>query len=234
MGADDHQVPRTACQRVDFSPTHARTASRPPGSIRAATLRDRSRGQGRARFRSASSSVPWSRASRRQIAQYCAVRARAWACRRAPMRCSRALMAEGIGQGDEVITSPFSFFATAGAIHRVGAKPVFVDIEPDDLQHRSGADRGGDHAAHARDHARASVRADGGHGPDHGRSRGSRELIVIEDAAQAIGAEYDGRRAGSIGDYGCSELLPVEEPGRRRRRRHDGVPGRRARRTRCA
>jgi dTDP-4-amino-4,6-dideoxygalactose transaminase len=122
------------------------------------------------------------------------------------------LMAEGIGQGDEVITSPYSFFATAGAIHRAGAKPVFVEIDADTFN----IDPAGIEAA-ITPRTRAII-------PVHlfGQMADMdpimeiakrRDLIVIEDAAQAIGAEYEGRRAGSIGDYGCLSFFPSKNLG---------------------
>jgi dTDP-4-amino-4,6-dideoxygalactose transaminase len=122
------------------------------------------------------------------------------------------LMAEGIGQGDEVITSPFSFFATAGAIHRVGAKPVFVDIDADTFN----IDPARIEAA-ITPRTRAII-------PVHLFGQMAemdpimevakrKDLIVIEDAAQAIGAEYKGRRAGAIGDYGCLSFFPSKNLG---------------------
>jgi dTDP-4-amino-4,6-dideoxygalactose transaminase len=122
------------------------------------------------------------------------------------------LMAEGIGQGDEVITSPFSFFATAGAIHRVGARPVLVEIEAntwniDPCQMED--------AITARTRAIIPVHLFGQMAdmdPIMMIARRHR-LLVIEDAAQAIGAEYDGRRAGSIGDYGCLSFFPSKNLG---------------------
>ena len=123
------------------------------------------------------------------------------------------LMAEGIGPGDEVITTPYTFFATAGSIARVGAKPVFVDIDPASYNLDRGADRVEDNRPYPRHHSRAPLRPDGRHGcRDAGRSASTR-LVVIEDAAQAIGAEYKGRRAGSIGHYGCFSFFPSKNLG---------------------
>ena len=77
-----------------------------------------------------------------------------------------ALLAAGVGAGDEVITVPFTFVATVAAIVYAGATPVFVDIDPETYTMEPGADRGGDHAADQGDHAGAPLRAAGRHGPD--------------------------------------------------------------------
>jgi dTDP-4-amino-4,6-dideoxygalactose transaminase len=122
------------------------------------------------------------------------------------------LMAEGIGAGDEVITTPFSFFATAGVVQRVGATPVFVDIEPDTFNldpTRLEA------AITSRTRAVIPVHlfgqmADMGAILAITRRHG---LLVIEDAAQAIGAEEVGKRAGSLGDYGCLSFFPSKNLG---------------------
>ena len=118
-----------------------------------------------------------------------------------------ALMAEGIGAGDEVITTPYTFFATAGAIARVGAKPVFVDIEPSSYTIDAGKIEA---AVTAKTKAIIPVHLYGqaaNMGPIMEVAK-KHNLIVIEDAAQAIGAEYLGKRAGSMGDYGCLSFYP--------------------------
>jgi len=122
------------------------------------------------------------------------------------------LMAEGIGPGDEVVTSPFSFFATAGVVHRVGATPVLVDIEPDTFNldpTRLEA------ALTPRTRAIMPVHLFGQMAdmdPIVALAR-RHQLLLIEDAAQAIGAEDRGRRAGSLGDYGCLSFFPSKNLG---------------------
>lgn len=122
------------------------------------------------------------------------------------------LMAEGIGPGDEVVTSPFSFFATAGVVHRAGATPVFVDIDPDTFNldpTRLEA------ALTPRTRAIIPVHLFGQMAQMDAILAIARrhELLVIEDAAQAIGAEDHGRRAGSLGDYGCLSFFPSKNLG---------------------
>ena len=123
-----------------------------------------------------------------------------------------ALMVENIGAGDEVITTPFTFFATAGAIARTGAKPVFVDIDEDTYNINPELIE-----AAVTEKTRAII-------PVHlfgqccdmdkiNAIAKKHNLIVIEDAAQSIGAEYKGRRAGSIGDYGCFSFFPSKNLG---------------------
>ena len=123
-----------------------------------------------------------------------------------------ALMALDIGEGDEVITTPFSFFATASSICRTGAKPVFVDIEPSS---------GNLDAAQVEKAITKRTRAIL---PVHlfgqcadmeplWRIAVRNGLAVIEDACQAIGAEYRGRRAGVLGTIGCFSFFPTKNLG---------------------
>lgn len=123
-----------------------------------------------------------------------------------------ALLAEGIGPGDEVITTPYTFFATVGSIARLGAKPVFVDICPKtyNLSIPQIASR-----INAKTKAIIPVHLYGQCADmDPIRDIAKRHnLVVIEDAAQAIGAEYKGRRAGSMGDYGCFSFFPSKNLG---------------------
>lgn len=122
------------------------------------------------------------------------------------------LMAEGIGPGDEVITTPYTFFATAGAIARVGAKPVFVDVDPATYNLDVSQI-----AAKVTARTRAIIPVHlYGQMADMGATMRVAEkhgLVVIEDAAQAIGAEFKGRRAGSMGHYGCFSFFPSKNLG---------------------
>ena len=130
-----------------------------------------------------------------------------------------SLMAMGIGYQDTVITTPYTFFATAGSIARTGARPIFVDIDPDtynispeclesaiDSMSRTELER-----------LKAVI-------PVHlyGQCADMApileicekyKLAVIEDADQAIGAEYRGQRAGSMGDFGCFSFFPSKNLG---------------------
>ena len=123
-----------------------------------------------------------------------------------------ALMALDLRPGDEVITSPFTFFATASAITRLGATPVFVDIGPDDFLIDADAVRA---AITRRTRALLPVHLYGqcvAPEPFEEIAR-KHDLPVVEDAAQAIGAMRDGRRAGSFGSFGCFSFYPTKNLG---------------------
>lgn len=123
-----------------------------------------------------------------------------------------SLMAIGIKPGDEVITTPYSFFATAGAIVRLGARPVFVDIDLDTLNMDSGRLEA---AVTARTRAILPVHLAGQMADMDSIMEVARRhnLYVIEDACQALGAEYHARRAGSIGHLGCFSFFPSKNLG---------------------
>jgi len=123
-----------------------------------------------------------------------------------------ALMAYGIGPGDEVITTPFTFVATAGSIARLCARPVFVDIEPAtynlDPQKLEAA-------ITPRTRAILPVHLFGlpAEMDSITAIAGRYALPVIEDAAQSIGAQYRNRPAGSIGHAGCFSFFPSKNLG---------------------
>ncbi|HEV7606113.1 MAG TPA: DegT/DnrJ/EryC1/StrS family aminotransferase [Steroidobacteraceae bacterium] len=140
-----------------------------------------------------------------------------------------ALMALDLGIGDEVITSPYTFFATAGTIARAGARPLFVDIEPATFNISPAAiehfiatqceTRGGELVNRVTGGRVRSIMPVHLYGQmaDLTRIRAIAErhqLSIIEDAAQAIGAEDEqGRRACSIGDIGCLSFFPTKNLG---------------------
>jgi len=125
-----------------------------------------------------------------------------------------ALMALDVGPGDEVLTSPYTFFATAGAISRVGATPVFADIEEDtfNVDARQLADV---LESHPKVRAIIPVHLFGGCADMDPivKLAAERGISIIEDAAQAIGAEHRGRRAGSIGRIGAFSFFPSKNLG---------------------
>jgi len=147
----------------------------------------------------------------REIAEYCQVKY-AIGCASGSDALLLALMALGVGEGDEVITTAYSFFATASAITRLGARPIFVDIAYDDfnlnieLLERAITPR-----------TKAIL-------PVHLYGQCSRmdviqeiaakhNLPIVEDAAQAIGSDFQGRRAGTMGIIGCFSFFPSKNLG---------------------
>ncbi len=148
-----------------------------------------------------------------EIAAYCAV-PYAYGCASGSDALFLALLAGGVGHGDRVATTPFTFFATAGAIVRAGAIPVFVDIDPVTFNIDP---------AHLAETVKRTpgikavipVHLFGGAADMDPIMQTAAEhgLTVIEDGAQAIGAEYKGRRLMSIGDVGCISFFPSKNLG---------------------
>jgi dTDP-4-amino-4,6-dideoxygalactose transaminase len=123
-----------------------------------------------------------------------------------------SMMALGIGHGDEVITVPFTFFATAGSISEAGAKPVFADVRPESFNMDP-----------EKIEAKITPRTKAimpvhlfGQCADMDAINAiakRRKLAVIEDACQAIGASRNGVRAGALGDTGCFSFFPTKNLG---------------------
>src|SRR5438046_8712583 len=146
-----------------------------------------------------------------EIAQYCGT-AHGVGCASGTDALLLALHALEIGPGDEVILPPFTFFATAGAVCRTGARPVFVDIDPvtynlDPLQVES--------KITARTRAIMPVHLYGQCADMEPlwRIAERHSLPLIEDAAQALGAEYQGKRAGNLGAIACFSFYPSKNLG---------------------
>jgi len=147
------------------------------------------------------------------IAPYCSV-PHAIGCASGSDALTLALMAYDIGPGDKVLTVPFTFFATAGAIAQLGANPVFADVEPGTFNiDVPQAIR----ALDSTDRIRAilPVHLYGGCADMDPLCAAARErnIPVIEDAAQSIGSEYRGRRAGSLAQIGCFSFYPTKNLG---------------------
>jgi dTDP-4-amino-4,6-dideoxygalactose transaminase len=147
----------------------------------------------------------------REIAPYCQC-AEAVGCASGSDALLLALMACGVGPGDEVITTPFSFFATVGSIVRLGAKAVFVDIDAATFNVDSNRIES---AITERTKAIMPVHLFGQCAEMNRINELASQfgIAVIEDAAQAIGAEYRSRRAGSLGAVGCFSFYPSKNLG---------------------
>jgi dTDP-4-amino-4,6-dideoxygalactose transaminase len=146
-----------------------------------------------------------------ELARYCGV-AHGVGCGSGTDALSLALHALDLGPGDEVILPTFTFFATAGSVCRTGAKPVFTDIDPvtynmDPLQVEN--------KITPRTRAILVVHLFGQCADMEPlwRVAERHDLILIEDAAQALGSEYQGKRAGSLGSLGCLSFYPTKNLG---------------------
>ena len=145
------------------------------------------------------------------IAEYCDAK-HAIGCASGTDALILSLLAVGVEPGDEVITSPFTFFATAGAIHRIGARPVFVDIEPNSFNL---CPEQVEQAVTERTRAIMPVHIFGqcAEMEPLWRISARHKIPIIEDACQAIGSEYRGRRAGVLGTVGCFSFFPTKNLG---------------------
>lgn len=147
----------------------------------------------------------------REVAEYCGA-AYAVGCGSGTDALSLALAALGVGPGDEIIMPPFTFFATAGSVVRLGARPVFADIDPESYNIDPAAVA---KAITPRTKAILPVHLYGQCcdmdalwkvAANHG-------LPIIEDAAQAFGADYQGKRTGTLGAVACMSFYPTKNLG---------------------
>jgi dTDP-4-amino-4,6-dideoxygalactose transaminase len=147
----------------------------------------------------------------KELAEYCGTK-HAIACASGSDAILLALMAYDIGPGDEVITTPYSFFATVSSITRLGATPVFVDIEPDTFNIDVSQIES---MITDRTKAIEPVHLYGQCADMSALTELSEKfgIPVIEDAAQAIGARENGARAGAIGEIGCFSFYPSKNLG---------------------
>lgn len=159
-----------------------------------------------------------------QVAEYCETKY-AYGCASGSDALLLALMAIDLQPGDYVLTSPFTFFATAGAIHRLGGIPVFIDIEPDsfNLDPKKVRDflEGKDELSKRINPDPKKIKAIipvhlYGQMADMEPINALAEefnLTVIEDAAQSIGSMYKDVQAGNMGDFGCFSFFPSKNLG---------------------
>jgi len=145
----------------------------------------------------------------KEIADYCDSRF-AVACASGSDALLLSLMALEIGPGDEVVTTPFTFVATAGAIARLGARPVFVDIDASTYNIDSTKLQS---AITSKTRAIIPVHLFGMAADMDAIAMANRGVSVVEDAAQAMGATYAGRPVGSIGLCGCFSFFPSKNLG---------------------
>lgn len=143
-----------------------------------------------------------------ELADYCDAR-QAIGCASGTDALILSLLACDVGPGDEVITTPFTFQATAGAIVTVGATPVFVDIDPVDFNIDVDEVEA---AVTSRTKAIIPVHLFGQCADMEPLCRiaAQHRLTIVEDACQAIGGEYHGRRAGVLGSLGCFSFYPTK------------------------
>src|SRR6185437_457902 len=147
----------------------------------------------------------------KEVAAFAGV-AHAVACASGSDALYLALLASGVGHGDEVITTPFTFVATAGSIARTGARPVFVDIDP--LTFNISAEEIAN-AITPKTRAIIPVHLFG-YPADMAailKIAEEHKLVVIEDAAQAIGSRHHEKQIGSLGTYGCFSFFPSKNLG---------------------
>ena len=175
---------------------------------------------------------PEGEALEREIAQFVGA-AHAVGCNSGTDALHFPLVAAGIGPGDEVIIPGFTFFATGEAVSYTGATPVFADVEegtfnldPASLQKLIGKRTKAVIAVHLFGQC-ANLE-------DITRICKEKRLLLVEDCAQCIGADYQGKRAGSWGDFGGFSFYPTKNLGCRRRCRSDYDEQPKSMRRRCA